>query len=145
MQLAGIGELALVSGREHQTLLRVGDRHQQRATDPRLDILLREPIVVLGAKEIAEEIAVALVNGIDVDEPRLDAEVARKRLGVRNAVVRRKGPGHQHTEHVLCAQGLNRQIRRDRRVDATREPDHGAGRKRLLVKVVADSQRQPGG
>ena len=47
-------ELALVAGGEHEPVLGVRDRHQDRAADPRLDVLLREPVVVARAEERAE-------------------------------------------------------------------------------------------
>ena len=52
------------------------------------------------------------------------------------------GPGHRDAGHRVAAERLDREVRRQRGVDAAREPDHRARRQVLLAEVVADAEHE---
>ena len=136
-------QLALVAGGEHQPVLGVRDRHQQRTADARLDVLLGEPEV----RALAEQRAEARRG-----RPRRAAgcrPCAPRCRGARRAPARPRGcgrdengPGIATPRHRARAERLDREVRRHRRVDAAREADHRARRQVLLAEVVADAEHE---
>src|SRR3954451_22901522 len=76
------GELRLVPGRDHEPAELVGERHEQRAADPRLQVLLRQ--VRLAAAELGTTpFGEGVDNGLDRQLAEVTAEALREPLRVR--------------------------------------------------------------
>ena len=85
--------LRLVPGRDHHAAELVGDAHQDRSTNPRLKILLRDAGRGAGEERI-EGLEERLERRLDRDHIEPAAEVARQRLGISNRALRRIAGRH---------------------------------------------------
>ena len=96
----------------------------------------------LGARERgAEQVEERRVGRLDRHGDRADAEVGREQLGVGDAAVAREARRHEHTDHVLGPERVDRDRRDQRGVDAAREPDEHVG-EAVLAHVVAGAEHQ---
>ena len=101
-------------------------RHEDRAADARLEVLLgeaRAPCPANGSASISRNAACAgSIGTVSVRMPRFG-----ERLGVGDAALARVARRHEHAGDVLGAERVDRDRGDERRVDAAREPDEHVG------------------
>ena len=134
-------ELALVARGQYDAALEVSDRHEQRASDPRLDVLLREPVALARAEESRELLQEVLVDRLDRNRVRADAQPANQLLGIAHAVLRGEGARHQDAGDVLGSERPLGEVRRHGRVDPARE-SHDGRVEPELVQVVSHAENE---
>ena len=132
--------LRLVAGREHEPAKLVGERHQQVAADPGLEVLLGQVGLVTGELGV-ECLRVGVHDGLDPQLVRADAqrggECARVVLGGGGGV----GGGHDRRAHALGAERVGGQAGDERGVDPPGEAEDDVG-EAVLLDVVAQSEHQ---
>ena len=136
-------ELALVAGREHQPVLGVRDRHQDRAADARLDVLLRDAVVAPRAEELAKDVQVGVVDRADVDAaaPRCRAG-GRARARPRRCAPRRRAPASRRRPRAPARARCTASQAVTAESMPPERPDHRARRQALLAEVVADAEHE---
>ena len=118
--------------------LRVRKRHQDRATDPGLEVLGRE------ALETLERVVVRAHDRLDRDLAEVDAEVLAHLACVVAGVGRREPRWHRRRVDVLGAERVDGDRGGERRVDAAADPEHDVAEP-VLGDVVAEPEpeREP--
>ena len=121
-------QLALVAGGQHQRADLVGERHQRDAAQPRLQILfghVRRAARRTTARARSRNRSYTPVIGtISNRMPRFSRHLAR----VGDAVVGGIRPRHADAGDVLRAHRVDRDRRRERRIDAAAQPDQHASK-----------------
>ena len=115
----------------------VGERHQQRAANARLQVLFCEARLA-AAEHGRERRLVCRHHRLDRHHVELDAEVVRERLCVLEAVVAAVARRHRDARDVVLAERVDCQRRNDGGVDSARQSNHGAWQAELL-RVVANA------
>jgi hypothetical protein len=118
----------------------VGQRHQQRAADARLDVFFGGVLGPAGKLRRQRGLE-GLELGHDGDLVVAHAQALRHLARVDPADVGRVGRRHHHRAHPVGAQRIHRNRQHQRRIDAARQAQDGA-RKAVLAHVVAHAQHQ---
>ena len=128
-------ELRLVARREHEPAVRVRERHQHRAADPRLEVLGCQPL------EAAERGMERGDDLLDRDLAEVAAEVLRQppRVGARS--LGGVAGGHRDAVHVLRPERVDSERGDERRVDAAGEAQHDVA-EAVLADVVVQREHE---
>ena len=113
---------------------------------PRIRACRFSSVVVrsIGAERRRERRAVGVEHGADRDLEEPDAEAPRELARVAQASRRGVRARHRDADDPVGAERLDRERRRDRRVDAAREPEHGARESRTSRRSRRAPGRAPG-
>ena len=123
--------LAFVAGVHEHPAMRVRQRHEAHHTATRLGVLGRKPrerTAARGCKRPRER----LKRLHDRHGVRVDAQVARKHLGVLHGMRTGIGTRQQHAVHVVDPQRVDAHHRRKTGIHAARQPDDRIGEPRAL-------------
>ena len=81
----------------------VRERHQQRAADAGLEVLLGD-VLRLAGEDGGERLFVRVVHIADRDDVEFDAEVLRQRLGVGDGAFGAEAAGHGDADDFVLSQ-----------------------------------------
>ena len=132
--------LTLVPGREHHPPELVRDGHEHVAADARLYVLLGQARPRTFEHRCEHRLE-SCVRGLDRHGERFDPEALRERRRVGNAVLARIARRHEHAEHVLGPERVDRDRGDERRIDPARKADQHVVES-VLAHVVAGAQHE---
>ena len=118
----------------------VGERHEDRAADPRLQVLFGGHAIA-DAESRCEDSAVRLEDRDDRDLEQANTDPAGEVSSVPHAPFRGVGPGHRDADDPVRTECFHGQDRGHGGIDSSRQTEDGA-RETALAGIVGQGQHQ---